>query len=433
MSGPRAGWLAGVAAVACLIASCAGGVGREAAADSSAAGAVWTRIEGAEEILGGPGAQGMSSIAVGGPGLVAVGTESSGDDAYGAVWTSVDGLTWTRVPHDEETLGGPGDQSMRSVAAGGPGLVAVGSQSRGLDSDAAVWTSVDGLTWARVPHDAAVFGGSRRQAMNAVAAGGPGLVAVGYDEQDAGYNDGGGKATQAAVWTSVDGLTWERVPNDEGIFGGENSQVMNAVVAGGPGLVAVGYDNANQGWGGMDANAAVWTSPDGTAWKRVPNTEVFGDQRWQTMNAVTVEGTRLVAVGYDGPLDKYDAAVWTSVDGMTWTRVPQDKAVFGGADVQGMNAVTAWEAGLVAVGYDRSGGAFEAAVWISPDGSTWARVPRDRAVFGGLGAQRMNGVVARASGLVAVGHRLAMVGWVPRDSDAAVWVAPPLLPRPAVP
>lgn len=428
MRGPRARWWTGVAVVALLMAGCAGG---EPNADSSAAGTGWGRIE--NESLGGLGAQGMSSIAVGGPGLVAVGTESSGDDADGAVWISLDGLTWERVPPDEEALGGSGDQSMRSVTAGGPGFVAVGSQTRDLDSDAAVWVSADGLNWERVPHDEAVFGGSRRQAMNAVVAGGPGLVAVGYDEQDAGFDDTGAKATEAAVWVSADGLTWERVPYDEATFGGANSQVMNAVVAGGPGLVAVGYDNANPGWAGLDANAAVWTSPDGIAWTRVPDSAVFGDQRWQTMNAVTVGGPGLVAVGYDGPVDKYNAAVWTSVDGSIWARVPPDEAVFGGTGIQAMDAVTAWDGGLVAVGYDRAIGSFEAAVWVSSDGSTWARVPRNPAVFGGLGPQRMSGVAAGAAGLVAVGNRLAIAGWVPRDGDAAVWVSPPPSSHPAVP
>ena len=33
---------------------------------------------------------------------------------------------WLRVPHDEEVFGGDGDQLISSVTVGGPGLVAVG-------------------------------------------------------------------------------------------------------------------------------------------------------------------------------------------------------------------------------------------------------------------------------------------------------------------
>jgi hypothetical protein len=66
---------------------------------------------------------------------------------------------------------------MVSVTAGGPGLVAVGKDS----SAAAVWTSPDGLTWTRVPYDEAVFDGQLDQQMRAVTAGRQSLVAVGHD------------------------------------------------------------------------------------------------------------------------------------------------------------------------------------------------------------------------------------------------------------
>jgi hypothetical protein len=333
---------------------------------------------------------------------------------------SLPGAAWTRIRATEDTLGGPGAQGMRGVTVGGPGLVAVGSESVDGDSDAAAWISADGLTWTRVPHDEANLGGRNGQTMRAVVAGGPGLVAVGYESS--------GQDSDAAVWTSVDGSTWTRVPHDEAVFGGDNSRAMTAVVAGGPGLVAVGYDSANQGWAGMDANAAVWTSPDGIAWTRVPNAEVFGDRLWQIMNAVTRGGPGLVAVGHDGAVNDYDAAVWTSTDGIIWTRVLPDEAVFGGSDVQEMSAVAAADSGLVAVGYRRGAGGYDAAVWASVDGLTWIRVSPDRTVFGGLGSQGASGVVAGGPGFVAVGHSMAIVGWVPRDGDAAVWTSPPPSP-----
>jgi hypothetical protein len=421
----RAGGWAAMVAIAVLVASCGGD---SDTGEPSLPGAAWTRIRATEDTLGGPGAQGMRGVTVGGPGLVAVGSESVDGDSDAAAWISADGLTWTRVPHDEANLGGRNGQTMRAVVAGGPGLVAVGYESSGQDSDAAVWTSVDGSTWTRVPHDEAVFGGDWRQAMQAVVTGGPGLVAVGYDESNAGRDDAGGRATDAAVWTSADGSIWTRVPHDEAVFGGDNSRAMTAVVVGGPGLVAVGYDSANQGWAGMDANAAVWTSPDGIAWTRVPNAEVFGDRLWQIMNAVTRGGPGLVAVGHDGAVNDYDAAVWTSTDGIIWTRVLPDEAVFGGSDVQEMSAVAAADSGLVAVGYRRGAGGYDAAVWASVDGLTWIRVSPDRTVFGGLGSQGASGVVAGGPGFVAVGHSMAIVGWVPRDGDAAVWTSPPPSP-----
>jgi len=84
-------------------------------------------------------------------------------------------IGWSRIPHDEAVFGDEGGEEMWSVVSGGPGLVAVGI-SRGDDTDAAVWTSVDGITWSRVPHDMDVFGEAE---MRSVTVGGPGLVAVG--------------------------------------------------------------------------------------------------------------------------------------------------------------------------------------------------------------------------------------------------------------
>lgn len=133
----------------------------------------------------------MFSVTVGGPGLVAVGSDGSGDDFDAAVWTSVDGVTWSRVPPDESVFGRAGIQMMVSVTAGGPGLVAVGSDGSG-DEDAAVWTSVDGLTWSRVPDDESVLGGVRSQMMLSVIDREQGLVGVGRDDVD-GDRD-------AAVW-----------------------------------------------------------------------------------------------------------------------------------------------------------------------------------------------------------------------------------------
>jgi hypothetical protein len=117
--------------------------------------------------------------------VVAVGVERYFDiDA--AVWTSEDGIVWQRVPNDQEALS---EGTMSNITAGGPGLVSVGwiGWVGGQNSDAAIWTSADGITWERIPHDEDLFGGVE---MWGVAAGGPGLVAVGSDGPD------------AAVWVS---------------------------------------------------------------------------------------------------------------------------------------------------------------------------------------------------------------------------------------
>ena len=215
------------------------------------------------------------------------------------------GYRWSRVPHDATVFGGPGTQWKEGVTVGGPGLVAVGSDAR----SAAVWTSVDGFTWSRVPHNDAVLGGAedgQHTEMRSVTVGGPGLVAVGGDWSGVNGQEGG-----AAVWTSPDGIDWTRVPHDETLFGGG----MNSVAVGGPGLVAVGWDTMG---------AAVWTSPDGIDWTRAPhNDAIFGTQEPDLpvleMRSIAAGGHGLVAVGANGRhptsgATKSDAAVWVTED-----------------------------------------------------------------------------------------------------------------------
>ncbi len=349
----------------------------------------------------------MSSVTVGGPGFVAVGSHGSRSQPYVAtVWTSVDSVSWFRVPNDESVLG-TGDAfsdglSMRSVTAGGPGLVAVGSD----EPDAAVWTSVDGITWTRGHVPIVQLGWAE---MSAVTTGGPGLIAVGHKAEQSG-------STEAAVWTSPDGIIWSRVLAD-GVF---DDAEMSSVTQGGPGLVAVGAD--------LDGSAAVWVSDSGTDWTRVPHdASVFGDS---AMSSVTDWGSGLVAVGYrrggewyDGEwLNSVEAAVWTTPDGVTWSRVDM-VAAFDGSEI---SSVANTGSGLVGVGSVAAALGRYAATWTSTDGITWA-LERDSS----SSPARILGITAatvsrhtpgspggaRVRGFVAVGSA---------GSDAGVWVIHPL-------
>lgn len=380
------------------------GAGPTTTASDGAPSMPWNRVPD-DATFGGDEDQVMSAVVEGGPGLVAVGWDVATRSA--AVWTSTDGLSWSRVPHDESVFGGNGSQWMFGVAVGGPGLVAVGADSSGFDRAGAVWTSTDGLSWSRVPHDETLFGGDVHATINDVTSGGPGLVAVGW----AGRPD-----TNAAVWTSSDGLSWSRVSASGAALGGEGTQEMRSVVAGGSVLVAVGRDVALEQ---PRSDGAVWTSGDGITWSRVAAPGVLGGEDDQDMLDVVAAGPGFVAVGLDWRVDNPpDAAVWTSVDGTTWSRVPHDDAVFGGSSYQQMMSIARGGPGLVAVGLSVQvpGEGNEAAVWVSPDGLSWRSIPYDEAVFGGEGEQTMNDLAGFGSLLIAVGSSGPI-----SSLDGAIW------------
>ncbi len=182
--------------------------------------------------------------------------------------------------------------------------------------------------------------------MNDVTVGGPGLVAVGYDGCCTWDNPLG----VAAVWTSVDGVVWSRVPHDDLVFGSRND-AMVSVTAGGPGLVAVGYSFGCR---------PVWTSVDGITWSRTPNDVPGACNR--VMRDVIATEAGLVAVGHG-------AASWTSIDGITWTQIPDEQATPGN-DGQRMYSLTETDSGLVAVGavgLNITGSNGDAAVWLWND------------------------------------------------------------------
>ena len=96
---------------------------------------------------------------------------------------------------------------MHSVTAAGAGVVAVGADGGfyATRGDAVVWTSVDGITWSRVPHDEAVFGGAE---MYSVTVGGGGLVAVGDESLERGEP----AERQAAIESGDPVIVWVAEP-----------------------------------------------------------------------------------------------------------------------------------------------------------------------------------------------------------------------------
>ena len=129
--------------------------------------------------------------------------------------------------------------------------------------------------------------------------------------------------------------------------------------------------------------------------------EIFGGDNNQVVWDVLPVEEGFLAVGGTDP----GAAVWRSEDGRSWQLVGR----FGPGS---MRSVTVVPGGFVGVGVENRSGVLRAASWISPDGSSWHRIPHDEVLFGGAGNTVMYDVASSGNTVVAVGFGGIWVGRV---------------------
>ena len=237
----------------------------------------WSRVS--DPDLSGPLSQSAFGLVTGSAGFMAVGTEfhDQGRLFTAAVWRSPDGMSWERVSGNEEAFGGG---VMRDVAVRGAGYVAVGvGEGVGAvwtSSDGANWSRVSSHPAVFAPRapteNPAMF-------MLGVAVAEDGRVAaVGHDLD---FPENGSPAGVGVAWVSADGTSWSRSPHDDAVFGdGSTALSLDAIAAGGPGFVAVGseYEGGVETFvnqvledaGPKAMRAVVLTTEDGIVWSRAP-------------------------------------------------------------------------------------------------------------------------------------------------------------------
>jgi hypothetical protein len=362
----------------------------------------------------------INAVTAGGPGFVAVGLgcleEGESGSCEAVVWASTDGRTWKRAPASDATnigfalpLSGP-RIGMVDVAAGTPGIVAIGYAAR-PDMQAVTWFSPDGTSWDRI-----TLGNPASTRVNAVAWDGRSFVAVGEDRSQATDLPSLKTATaRAAVWISADGRTWTRVPHTKVLdVGGfidtmEDPMTggMRAVIAGPAGLVAVGSVCQNDP---AACQPAVWISTDGSAWTRADGVpDVPG-----VLKAIAVSEGRFVAVGAQScganpMIETGDcpALVLASPDGQTWTKQPFEQP-------GDLRTVTAIGDRFFATAPDGP-----QLLWTSSDGSNW--VPA--AVEGGPAKPDLGFVVEWQ--LAATPETAVWLGPAGMETAPAAWVSGP--------
>ncbi len=365
----------------------------------------WSAVGDVRDVFGGVRDQDIVDAAQVDGTLVAVGRDDAGVDGNAAVWTSADGTRWTRIR--SESLGRSGDQRMDAVTVLSGTLVVVGSERTGGDTDPAVWRSVDaGTTWARIDGVTSGLHEKGKQAMRVVLQAPSGLMAAGSATSNG--------SLDAAVWTSPDGTDWTRliVPS----FGGTGDQAILGGATLGGDVVAVGLATTATG----DRDAAAWVGTSG-GWSRVQDISLGGPGD-QQITAIVAGGPGLVAVGSDNAGGNVEAAVWTSADGRSWQRVSAAHLPSASPGDRSMSTVTLVGSALVAGGSSDTGdGRSIGAIWFSADGTSWTRQPADAAstaALDGIGREQI-------ASLLPFGGRLLAVGSQRRadDDQAAVWIA----------
>jgi len=303
-------------------------------------------------------------MAVGGPGLVAVGELDAQDStSTSVVWTSVDGRAWNLVD-DPSMAQGAG---LQWVGSAGGSLIAFGAEMDGGVYRSQDWTSTDGLHWqAGSSASAAQVADGLIDLESADGA----LTAFVGPATDTNDNFIGGKNIE--VWRATDVGDWQQV----GTLAGSTSPDLD--VAQGPlGWIATGNGAKT---------AITWLSPDGVTWQAAGEPPTVGPE-----SGLVVDSAGFIAVGFrNTSLGCVSEAkdnigdTWTSSDGRLWRQMPEE-AQFKGAAIQ---AAFVRNRTLIGLGLDWNVKPAPAVVWTAqlPAASTAAGptpVPSEKPVSGG--------------------------------------------------
>jgi len=333
--------------------------------------------------------------------------------------TGVDRVTSGRgdlkgLPTDWTRIDALRDAQINAASSSPSGVVAVGS---------GIWFSRDAQTWTQALDPAEVGAAAAVQPGSVwdVTPSGRGFVAAGQ------ATDPGSGQAVAAIWSSPDGQRWARVrdpdlePPTPSIPPTNSSPIrgsIDAVTRGGAGFVAVGRVFAGTFRGGTLGTApyepAIWTSHNGSAWKRVDVTNAVGKgpSSWKLSDVFEFDGSIFATAAVDNV-----TVVLESSDGDSWRRASTHTGTFA--------RVVRHRGSLVAVGSQSPIAGSEyyerAAIWFSRDARRWKRVflsaPALHSHYGS--------VAVRGRSLVAVGifgnQEVFVDGIMSVSNDGRAW------------
>jgi hypothetical protein len=255
----------------------------------------------------------MSTVTVGELGLFGAGTVG---DHLG-FWFSTNGQQWDESSGAERTIGGVPSARVNSLLSDGGAVYAAGSMRLGIYTEAAVWSSVDGINWHQISTAQTSFSGTDDRVINSLAPLNNGLVAVG--------SVGSGSTSYPAAWISPNGLSWSLPSRDfplskaaegsPGVGVTVRSVASIATLAGTTDLVAVG---------GGDGREYAWQSTNGFQWSALPLPAADSvAPGWEATLIGSFDGTTVVADG-----DAGQPHVLSDINGQ-WHEPSADPKVFG--------------------------------------------------------------------------------------------------------
>jgi hypothetical protein len=288
-------------------------------------GDAWTLVSaGVLGAIGGTG--GLTAVAHGPAGWIAVGSTATGGSDAPLVLASADGMTWQPVA-GLVNAAGSGVQFL-GVAAGPDGYAVVGRQMIDGRTFATLWWSADLRMWVK-DANGGLDGRLSASTANAAAATSTGFVAV------------GSHGAFASIWTSPDGAHWNlrNVPTPANA----RSATLRQVVTSGNTIVATGYAATKAG----DIPLAVVSTDGGTHWRSVilPTPGNLG-----VVTALTAQGGTFIAAGQAGQAGARYSVTWTSPDGLSW---PAGTQAIG---VQQITALAVSAGTVTGTGIEKQGG-----------------------------------------------------------------------------
>jgi hypothetical protein len=252
-----------------------------------------------------------------------------------------------------------------------------------------------------------------------------GLVAAGSVTE---FDEEGVSWTRPTVWMSDDGVEWSRTWQGEASMNDEYPPSRGVIggLAVDPDGLMIAFGKTDDGTGG--AVVAVWSSIDGETWERIEadsvafTTETWDfptDASWGPTGFVMV-GTEAVGTNPFGPGVDIDVAVWHSPDGRGWARIDTSDQDFG--TTGSFSSIVGNDSGFTAAGpYGFGLGVGPVSVWTSTDGLTWNSA-------GAVDGEFAGAIIATDTGTLIVGQTLNGEGYVAEDYVAAIWLGPTLGP-----